>query len=47
MSSDDLKKIFDESIGSTKTYFGRKVQQKFPRLDKKDIETWFKSQEVR
>ena len=46
MSSDDLKKIFDESIGSTKAYFISKVQQKFPRLDKKDIETWFKSQEV-
>ena len=46
MSSDDLKKIFDESIGSTKAYFVSKVQQKYPRLDKKDIETWFKSQEV-
>ena len=46
MSSDDLKKIFDESIGSTKAYFISKVQQKYPRLDKKDIETWFKSQEV-
>ena len=38
MSSDDLKKIFDESIGSTKAYFVSKVQQKYPRLDKKDIE---------
>ena len=46
MSSEDLKKIFDESIGSTKAYFISKVQQKYPRLDKKDIETWFKSQEV-
>jgi hypothetical protein len=46
MSTDDLKKIFDESIGSTKAYFISKVQQKYPRLDKKDIETWFKSQEV-
>ena len=46
MSSEDLKKIFDESIGSTKEYFISKVQQKYPRLDKKDIETWFKSQEV-
>ena len=46
MSSEDLKKIFDESIGSTKAYFINKVQQKFPRLDKKDIEAWFKSQEV-
>ena len=45
MSSDDLKKIFVESIGSTKAYFVSKVQQKYPRLDKKDIETWFKSQE--
>ncbi len=46
MSTDDLKKIFDESIGSTKSYFISKVQQKYPRLDKEDIETWFKSQEV-
>ena len=46
MSSEDLKKIFDESIGGTKAYFISKVQQKYPRLDKKDIETWFKSQEV-
>ncbi len=46
MSSEDLKKIFDESIGSTKAYFISKVQQKYPRLDKKDIEKWFKSQEV-
>ena len=46
MSSDDLKKIFDKSIGSTKAYFVSKVQQKYPRLDKKDIEAWFKSQEV-
>ncbi len=46
VSSDDLKKIFDESIGSTKAYFVSKVQQKYPRLEKKDIETWFKSQEV-
>jgi hypothetical protein len=46
MSTYDLKKIFDESIGSTKAYFISKVQQKYPRLDKKDIETWFKSQEV-
>ena len=46
MSTEDLKKIFDESIGSTKAYFISKVQQKYPRLDKKDIESWFKSQEV-
>ena len=46
MSSEELKKIFDESIGSTKAYFISKVQQKYPRLDKKDIETWLKSQEV-
>ncbi len=46
MSTDDLKKIFDESIDSTKSYFISKVQRKYPRLDKKDIETWFKSQEV-
>ncbi len=37
MSSDDLKKIFDEYIGSTKAYFVSKFQQKYPRLDKKDI----------
>jgi len=43
---EDLKKIFDESIGSTKAYFISKVQQKYPRLDKKDIEAWLKSQEV-
>jgi hypothetical protein len=46
MTTEDLKKIFDESIGGTKVYFISKVQQKYPRLDKKDIETWFKSQEV-
>ena len=46
MSTEDLKKIFDESIGSTKAYFINKVQQKYPRLDKKDIESWLKSQEV-
>ena len=46
MATEDLKKIFDESIGGTKAYFISKVQQKYPRLDKKDIETWFKSQEV-
>ena len=46
MSSEDLKKIFDESIGGTKAYFISKVQQKYPKLDKKDIEAWFKSQEV-
>ena len=46
MSSEDLKKIFDESIGGTKAYFISKVQQKYPRLDKKDIEAWLKSQEV-
>ncbi len=46
MSSEDLKKIFDESIDSTKAYFITKVQQKYPRLDKKDIEVWLKSQEV-
>ncbi len=46
MSSEDLKKIFDESIGSTKAYFISKVQQKHPILDKKDIEVWLKSQEV-
>jgi len=46
MSTEDLKKIFDESIGSTKAYFMSKVQQKYPRLDKKDIESWLQSQEV-
>jgi hypothetical protein len=46
MSPDDLKKIFDQSIGSTKAYFIIKVQQKYPRLDKKNIEAWLKSQEV-
>ena len=46
MSSEDLKKIFDESIVGTKAYFISKVQQKYPRLDKKDIEAWLKSQEV-
>ena len=46
MSTEDLKKIFDESIGSTKAYFISKVQQKYPRLDKKDIESWLQSQEV-
>jgi hypothetical protein len=46
MSTEDFKKIFDESIGSTKAYFINKGQQKYPRLDKKHIETWFKSQEV-
>ncbi len=35
MSSDDLKKIFDESIDSTKAYFISKVQQKYPRLGKR------------
>ena len=44
MTSEYLKKIFDESIGGTKAYFISKVQQKYPRLDKKDIEAWFKSQ---
>ena len=38
MATEDLKKIFDESIGGTKAYFISKVQQKYPRLDKKDIE---------
>jgi hypothetical protein len=37
---------FDESVGSTKAYFINKVLQKYPKLDKKDIESWFKSQEV-
>jgi hypothetical protein len=46
MATEDIKKIFDESIGGTKAYFISKVQQKYPRLDKKDIEAWFKSQEV-
>jgi hypothetical protein len=46
MTTEDLKKIFDESVGSTKAYFINKVQQKYPKLDKKDIESWFKSQEV-
>ena len=46
MATENLKKIFDESIGGTKAYFISKVQQKYPRLDKKDVEAWFKSQEV-
>ena len=36
MATENLKKIFDESIGSTKAYFICEVQQKYPRLDKKD-----------
>ena len=37
MSTEDLQTIFDESVGSTKACFISKVQQKFPRLDKKDM----------
>ena len=47
MSSEDLKKLFYKEIaGASKTYFIKTVQDKFPNLTKKDIETWLKGQEV-
>jgi hypothetical protein len=47
MSSEDLKKLFYKEIeGASKAYFIKTVQDKFPTLTKKDIETWLKAQEV-
>jgi hypothetical protein len=42
----ELKKIFDESVGGTKAYFISKVQQKYPNLNKKGVESFLNSQEV-
>ena len=47
MSSEDLKKLFYKEIaGASKAYFIKTVQDKFPTLTKKEIETWLKAQEV-
>ena len=42
----ELKKIFDESIGGTKAYFKSKVEQKYPNFNKKDLDNFLNSQEV-
>ena len=46
VKTEELKKIFDESIGGTKAYFISKVKQQYPNLNEKGVENFLNSQEV-